>query len=645
MQKILQEETNIKDLVLIEKVKNERKGKMKAIIKNIFKFFIIALFPLVLFFSLELLNGMNTETLNSATIIFIKNSSWKMFFSELVKYIQMIYGFYFWNKIIDFLIIIGIFLGIYSLTGKRNLSMILTSVFTMSLAIVNYFLVEIRGTPITPADFYSLGMINEMKNSIDLNISALIFISIGIVSLWIFICSKIKFSVVNKKRKRNIRIISLICCLTIFVVFFMTNLLKIEITYDTKGFYEQNGICGSFFTILKEMIPKKPDGYSIEAINEGLKNIEINDNNSVLKNNKEKPNIIVIMNESFADLSEVYNIKLTEDNMPFIHSMNENTIKANVHSSSLGGKTSNCEWEFLTGNTTKFLPVGAVPYQQYIKEETHTLASILNSQGYNTSAFHPYNPDGYYRNVVYPLLGFKDCKFNDSLKDLNMLRFDFADDLSTYKNIIDLFESKNKDDKLFNFTVTIQNHTSYFDDSFENKITLSNYDKDKYTEINQYLSLIKLSDDAFKYLIDYFEDFDEPTIIMMFGDHQPGFVTNYEEVLGIGEQYDEKQYIVPMVLWANYDIKEYNIDDISMNYLSNILFNVAGLDKSKYMNYLENMYKKYPVITTNTYKDINGKFYNYENIPEDFKLYEYIQYNNMFDRKNLIEQGNFYNSK
>ena len=56
---------------------------------------------------------------------------------------------------------------------------------------------------------------------------------------------------------------------------------------------------------------------------------------------KKIPNIIVIMNESLSDLATLYNLNISEDNMPFIHSLKDNTIKANVHSSSLGGK--NCE--------------------------------------------------------------------------------------------------------------------------------------------------------------------------------------------------------------------------------------------------------------------------------------------------------------
>ena len=43
----------------------------------------------------------------------------------------------------------------------------------------------------------------------------------------------------------------------------------------------------------------------------------------------------------------------------------------------------------------------------------------------------------------------------------------------------------------------------------------------------KYLTLIKKTDEAFENLIDYFQDEDEKTIILMFGDHQPAeYITN-----------------------------------------------------------------------------------------------------------------------
>lgn len=55
----------------------------------------------------------------------------------------------------------------------------------------------------------------------------------------------------------------------------------------------------------------------------------------------------------------------------------------------------------------------------------------------------------------------------------------------------------------------------------------------KYPKADQYLSLVKRSDDAFAYLLDYFSHSDEPTMIVMFGDHQPSVEDEFfDEVYG-----------------------------------------------------------------------------------------------------------------
>lgn len=615
------------------------KKKEINIIKNIVKAVIILLFPIVLFLSIELLNGMDLQGIKIAQTLFGYNQSMRLIFMGIKNCIKIIYTYYIGEKWINILLISGLLAGIYGLTGRLRKSMIITTVITMILAIVNYLLIEIRGTAITSADFYSVNMVFNMANGIQINLSAKIFISIIVVSLWLILCSKLKFETSEKHNKKIIRIIAIICFTMIFILFFATDVFDVKMSYNTNNFYQNKGVLASFLTTIKEMKVNEPEGYSVETIEEQLGNDEADKKASAVNQENKDPNIIVIMNESFSDLSEIYDLELTEDNMKFIHSMEENTIKANVYTSALGGKTANCEWEFLTGNSSKFMPIGAVAYQQYIREEVPSIVHILNNLGYNTSAFHPYNPEGYSRNIVYPLMGFNQYKFNDTMENLNLLRYDdFADDMSTYKNIINLFENKNKDEKIFNFTVTMQNHTSYWDRDFKNTVFLEKYDKEEYFDVNQYLSLIKLSDEAFKYLVEYFKDYDEPTIIMMFGDHQPGIVTNYPELFGEDKEdvYDKRKYTIPMVLWANYDIPEYEIKDTSLNYLSTILFDVAGLQKSEYMEYLQDLHEKYPVITVNAYEDSEGNFHDYEQgVPEEFKLYEYIQYNNMFDDEKL----------
>ena len=101
------------------------------------------------------------------------------------------------------------------------------------------------------------------------------------------------------------------------------------------------------------------------------------------------PNIIVIMNEAFSDLSVIGNFETSEDYMPFFHSMMDQYTGGHLMVSVKGGNTANTEYEFLSGDSMAFLPQGSVVYQQYISSKIPTLASYLGSLGYSTEGLHP----------------------------------------------------------------------------------------------------------------------------------------------------------------------------------------------------------------------------------------------------------------
>ena len=92
-------------------------------------------------------------------------------------------------------------------------------------------------------------------------------------------------------------------------------------------------------------------------------------------------------------------------------------------------------------------------------------------------------------------------------------------------------------------------------------------------------------------------------------------------------------------MWANYDIEEQYIYKTSLNYLSILLLDTAGLKTTPYIEYLRDLKNEIPVITGNGYMDINGNYYTFEsqneysNLLQDYKM---IQYNNVFDYKNKV---------
>lgn len=99
----------------------------------------------------------------------------------------------------------------------------------------------------------------------------------------------------------------------------------------------------------------------------------------------------------------------------------------------------------------------------------------------------------------------------------------------------------------------------------------------------QYLTLAGKTDAAFRALVEYLRVFDEPTIVIMFGDHQPSVEQGFLDLAyGVTqeqmtmEQYMGKYY-VPFVIWANYPLPGTGPETTSLNFLGQYLLRYAGI--------------------------------------------------------------------
>lgn len=208
--------------------------------------------------------------------------------------------------------------------------------------------------------------------------------------------------------------------------------------------------------------------------------------------------------------------------MPYVKSLREKFSNGYIHVPVFGAGTAETEYEILMGNLKYFLPTGSVAYKLYAKEPEYGLAYVLKEQGYQTVAVHPYFGENWNRKSVYEKMRLDDfISMKNWNAPMDALRT-FASDSSTYDRILRLYENKKQGEELFTFCVTMQNHGGYDTDSsgdFTNTVSL-NYEVE-YPLAETYLSEVNVTDAALKKLIDYFEDSNENTMIVMFGDHLP----------------------------------------------------------------------------------------------------------------------------
>ena len=520
------------------------------------------------------------------------------------------------------------------------------------IGMANHYLISFRGRTLFPGDFLTLRTAANVAGNYDYRPDSMQWLTIGIFAAVLVLLS---FLPREEKRLFDWRGFAPAAAGTavFLAAFFGTGWVEglgIEPSmWTTRG----NGLVLNFTVCLKYMKVEKPDSYSQETLAAlaGENPSDAADAAASADGGIRPVNVIVIMNESLSDLSVLPGVETNMDAMPFLRSLTENTVKGYAYSSVFGGTTANSEYEFLTGNTTAFLPAGTVPYQMYVSPGDPSLVGQMEALGYTTIAAHPYRSSGWNRPTVYADYGFDEVYFESDFQDRAYMRGDertgYVTDRCDYENLIRWYEEKEEGQPLFLFNVTMQNHSAYQMawTNLPKEVWLTGELENRFQTVNQYLSLVYQSDQAFEDLIDYFSQVEEPTMILLFGDHQPQVATNfYTDVLGTNPDTAtaQKKQMVPFVLWANYDIPEAQGVELSLNYLSALLMDTANLPMTGYQKFLSQLWETAPVINTVGIQDAQGNWYG-ENaaLPEELdgaiEDYKVLLYNNVFDKKDRVE--------
>lgn len=534
--------------------------------------------------------------------------------------------------------VLVVYLLILCITNRVGLSAILSHVFFMVLAFVNYYVYLFRENEFIFADIRSIGTGLSVAGNYELELSPRGWQVLVVSFLFIVVASlfRIKF-----EKAIILRVVSglaaIYLCVTISGV---TTGINTE-TWEQKGSY-RNGYVLNFVLSARDSFVSEPESYDIEDVVELEKTYSKNEENPLGDTMTKEPTIIVVMSESFADLSVIGELETNQPLTPFMDSLYENTTKGYALSSVFGAKTPNSEWEFMTGGSMAFLPVGSVVYQQYLSDTPSSMVSTLKEEGYTCVAMHPYFETGWSRNLIYPKLGFDESYFIEHFNQSELVR-KYISDEEMYSKIIDRYENRKVNENLFIMSISMQNHGGY---ATKYKNFEQNYYKigRSYTDANQYFSLIRESDDALRDFVNYFASVDEPVEIVFFGDHQPSLNSNFYKILngkglsGLTLKELEALYTVPFFIWTNYDTPEETLEITSLNFLSTMALQRAGIDLPPYNQFMADLMEVVPAINARGYYSLEKDRYLHveDALGEELewiRKYENLQYNGVFDKK------------
>ncbi len=541
-----------------------------------------------------------------------------------------------WQVLMNMVFYYSIFIALRLILGRNRCSSALGTVLCFLFGLVNHYVLRFRGRILFPADITGWRTAANVAQGFDYSVDTYITQAAVLLTAYLFL---VLFCVPQKKRVR----VKLPAALLLWAVmggycyaFFCTGMLPALNIYTQQWVTQRNGFLLNFSIALRYSSIERPEGYSKEAVLELVKEYP-----ALPPEEGSKPtNIVVIMNESFGDLTIFDALEPSEDPTPFLHSLKENTVKGWMYSTVTGGGTATVEFEYLTGFTSLFQPPHTVAYQLYVEEGMPSLAALAKSQGYGGTAFHPYKSSGWNRVLAYNYLGFDRQMYEEDVPDPYIIR-SYISDKSDYEMIYRATERS--EEPVFFFNVTMQNHSGYAQGWYNlpRTIQLPASLKAADRTAEQFLALMRESDRALEELIGYYSQCEEPTLVVFFGDHQPP-LTNafYEELYGkkLSERNTEevmRQYAVPFFIWANYNIEEREDMVISPNYLGALTARMAGLPVTGYMNFLLQMYQELPAVTPVGFVTGEGEFLEKKDLSVEQRewlwRYEVLNYCGMVD--------------
>lgn len=544
-------------------------------------------------------------------------------------------GFSARNILLNLLTLAAVWAGILVFSNRIWLSCLLTSGIAGILAAVNYYVIRFHGMPL------SFLLIKNAKTAMNVISSYQISINIYIVKILLIAAVLTGFSLLlrrySKHPKRSAKqillrdaLLLLFCFWTFHWGYFSGTPVKPvnTITWSWQEAYYQYGYIPctmeTFFRSINTVT--RPDGYSHDRIGQ----IPLPQTGS--DGAESRPDIILVLNESFYDLRQITDLQADNPFLNHIEGM-ENTLSGYAVVPNSGGGTNVSEYELLTSNSMQLMP-GVTPFNTLDLSGANSIVSHLENLGYYTAAAHCMTGSNYSRSVGYEALGFDAYYFeNDFYIWENLPGRVYNSDRSCYENVISWYELMPEEQPRFVYLLTIQNHGDWDHCPDENDRIHAQTDYGELDSIvDEYLTCMDYSDEAFLSFTEYFSTTERPVIICMLGDHSPSFAPSIADPALSSDEQALLLRSVPMVIWANFALEEQDLGTVSMNYVVPMLLDAANVERSPYYDYMLNMKQYVPVVSSfGKYYDSDGTQYDYktddsapfENLVNDYFFLEY----------------------
>ena len=518
-------------------------------------------------------------------------------------------------------IILGVSVLFFCFFNNLILAISLSSLVMLIVAIANYYKMLVVGEPIYPSDLSMISNIDEIigyvKNLLSPTLIIGLLVIIALLAILSFICRK------GFKLTMKLRVIffAIFIAYLASIFYYEKSPLKPLVNstvYFTKwnqlNNYQQNGFLFGFITNLQNDLMIKNDHYTEanlqKIMDDYTKKAEDYNESADLS---QQPNIITIVSESLSDPTVFNQLTFSEDPLPNLRQYLETYSSGHFLSPFKGNRTANVEFEYLVGFTNSLLLEGTIPFQQALssKPEIPSFISFMDQLDYTSVAIHPNNAAFYKRSQVYPALGFDEFLSIDKMKHLDYIDSQkYVSDQSVFDELYAELEAADR--PIFAYGLTMANHIAIFDQKFgENTIEVLDANGEHNTEMETYAEGLKQTDLALKEFITKIENYDEPTLVIFFGDHLINFQSDIHEQHGYIEKDTDALraklfFETPLLIMSNMDdFQIENIDDVSPIFIAPLILRELNLPLSPFYVFLLDLYEEFSVLHNNFKLDAN----------------------------------------
>lgn len=510
--------------------------------------------------------------------------------------------------------ILTAFYALALLVPKRNFVWLCITVVIVGLAVTNSILLCFRITPLAATDIALLTSVFEIMGiyltvwQIILLVLLVLVVIVGLIYLGI----RMKKQVYHPLLAVCNAVISILAVVLMIHIGDARGWLQTEFA-NLPDAYADNGFVYCFTRSLFDRGISKPDTYDEDTVDNILEDMKKQKTNEV----EEKPNIIFIQLESFMDLKRMQGVTYSEEPTPVYSSLRKTCPGGFLKVPSVGAGTANTEFEILTGMTLDYFGAGEYPYKTVLQDETcESMAYNLRELGYRTGVLHNNTGSFYSRNKVFANLGFDYFVSSEYMENLSYNPIGWAKDKVLTGQIQHILKATSEPDLIY--TITVQDHGKYPTELLENPhIKVSGFapeDEERQNAFTYYVNQCHETDAFLGSLIATLNAFEEPVVLVLYGDHLPNLDITEEE-LASGNLF-QTEYVI----WSNKKmLEDYELSKKSENLyayqLSAHVLKLLGMNNGLLTKF-------------------HQMYHNYDNYKSNLKI---LQYDMLYGKKEVYD--------